>query len=342
MSGRHGLRQRTILAAGCCLILSAACRDKQNGSPTGPTRQTVGNSSAPPKTDLATGSGAKAHQAGNGRALWIETGAARAFSAEELDQLPPDWEIERLKHFRVRSATPHTYARKPDGDGAALTAHVLIVEAETEADAYGLMSCRAARFRAWPNPPPDVARRADAFERHDWRGRTYVYTRIASADTEDRRACDELTGQLLTRLPAGAPPELVQALPSAGDAAGPRWLLRDLGGLPADLAEGLIRADLHTVNQLLGLQRDTLICIGTYEVPQARRPNTVWLVEYPNARRARAAYDRYVRFLETAGGTAWSSTSLLKPRGRFLVGTWTAEEESLQYMMPRIAALLPS
>jgi len=66
-------------------------------------------------------------------------------------------------------------------------------------------------------------------------------------------------------------------------------------------------------------------------------------VRYPSEQAAADAYARYSRRLEEAmSGSPWQSTLLSPPHGVFLIGTWTAEEESIQYMMPRIEELLPS
>jgi hypothetical protein len=51
---------------------------------------------------------------------------------------------------------------------------------------------------------------------------------------------------------------------------------------------------------------------------------------------------RYTRFLADRKDPTAQSTNLLPPHGPYLIGTWTAEEESIQYVMPRIDKLLPS
>jgi hypothetical protein len=144
------------------------------------------------------------------------------------------------------------------------------------------------------------------------------------------------------RIPREDPPVLLEAMPRDHATAGCRWLVRHLGSLSPGALGMADPPDLAKVNALLGLGTATLMCIASYEVPEARRPNVVWLVRYPTARRAEEAYERYARQLTRAAGQAWESTSLMRPHGPFLIGTWTVEEESLQYMMPRIKQLLPS
>jgi hypothetical protein len=123
---------------------------------------------------------------------------------------------------------------------------------------------------------------------------------------------------------------------------GVRWLVRDLASLSVNALGLASSPDLAAVNRLLGLGEGTLMCISAYDVPEGRQPNVVWLVRYPTEKAAANAHERYSTHLARADGPTWASTNLLRPHGRFLIGTWTIEEESLQYMMPRIRQLLPS
>jgi hypothetical protein len=100
--------------------------------------------------------------------------------------------------------------------------------------------------------------------------------------------------------------------------------------------------DADRLSSILGLGPETLMAISQYDVPQGRRPDTVWLIRYPTPEAARDAQARYVRLLESDTSGHARSTSVLDPHGRFLAGTWSAEEESLIFVLPRVVQLLPS
>jgi hypothetical protein len=80
--------------------------------------------------------------------------------------------------------------------------------------------------------------------------------------------------------------------------------------------------------------------IAAYRVRGAARPNLVWVVRYDSPDEARKAYDRYQGFLEKATDRQSASTMVLKPSGRYLLGTWTAEEESLGPVLPKLKSNL--
>ena len=148
--------------------------------------------------------------------------------------------------------------------------------------------------------------------------------------------------RIVARLPREDSPALLEAMPTQMAVHGRKRLVRDLASLPPGDLPLTSPEDVTTISRLLGLGHDTLMCIADYTVPQAHRANTLWPVEYPDKTAARAAHDRYEMFLTTATDPLSQSTNLMRPHGRFLIGTWTAAEESIQYMMPQIARLLPS
>ena len=131
-------------------------------------------------------------------------------------------------------------------------------------------------------------------------------------------------------------------MPSDSARPGERWLVRHLASLSTSALQRAASPEVDTVSRVLGLDGSAVMCIAAYDVPIARRSNVIWLVQYPDAESAKAAHGRYQQYLAGAAVRSAQSTTMLEPRGRYLVGTWTAEEESLQYMMPRVAEMLPS
>ena len=64
-------------------------------------------------------------------------------------------------------------------------------------------------------------------------------------------------------------------------------------------------------------------------------------MRYETTAAARKAYQRYRKHIDNATDAAAGNTMITAPKGRFLLGTWTAEQESTAHALPRIGALLP-
>ncbi len=270
---------------------------------------------------------------------WIKHLPIRVAAAGAFENILSKQDAARFSRFGVKTAARCAYALS--GDGAPMIANVLLAEAETVQDAYGLMST-ASRSSGLLDIGGET--RVDdhaGLHLHCWQGHAYVHlwtqqTRTAT-EPDLRRLLLHITGHV-TRT---SRPEILEAMPRESALPGKMWLVRALSALtPAqlDLSPTL---DFGEISRLLGLDSNTLMCIAAYDVPQAKRPNTVWLVRYPNNATASLAYARYSVKLDQAAEPPWLSMNLLKPHGRFLIGTWTAEEESMQFMMPRIDQLLP-
>ena len=342
----------------CCLILCGltACREKPAGKPAPPPADGANEpanvsepAGVPAMPDKARRKGVddkddprtpvclpKSNQAGE----WVKREPVRVADAKMLGRLVSEDEATRFALFSVKTAAQCAYALPRPG-GGTLQAEVLLIETESSDDAYSLMTCRSHSPRTMPIGGETRVEQGDGLHLHCWQGRCYIHiwTPRQAADAE------EATSQLLTYITAGIQredgPELMEAMPRDQTILARRWFLRHLGCLSAD-ALGLTPVpDLAKINTLLGLGKDTQMCIASYEVPEAHRPNVVWLVRYPTKQAADAAYARYSRQLKMDTGPGWDSTNLMRPHGLFLIGTWTAEEESLQYMMPRIKQLLP-
>jgi hypothetical protein len=105
-------------------------------------------------------------------------------------------------------------------------------------------------------------------------------------------------------------------------------------------AASLKLADAKGIAECLGLNKDTQMVIGAYQVPGAARPHLVWVVRYMTPDDARKACERYQAFLDQAKDPLSESTLLMKPTGQFLLGTWTAEEESIAPVLPKLRSNL--
>ncbi len=271
---------------------------------------------------------------------WVKSKPIRVAAATTLDEVMPADVAKTCAHFRIDMAARCAYTLHRS-DATTAAAQVLVIEAQSPDDAFGLMSCLSGsrqvlpvggETRAKSNAPPDY---------HCWQGNCYIHVWSALPQVATSDEAQTLLKNIAGRIPREDPPDLLDALPKDSRIPCTRWFLRNLGSLTPDTL-GLTNApDFTKLGELLGLGEDTTMAIASYEVPNAHRPNVVWVVRYKTPAAATRAHTEYRRHLNKAAGPASESTNLLKPHGRFLIGTWTVEEETLQFMMPRIRKLLP-
>ncbi len=264
----------------------------------------------------------------------------RVMRPDELGSVLTASEAARIGHFQVRSAAQCAYAMHAVGGTAV--ARVVAIETDDPADAYGIYTCATDALQTLPVGGATRVDRTGGLEFHTWQGRQYLRV-VCDASTPDvERAVVRLLQYMTARILREDVPPLIQALPSDAARPGERWLVRHLASLSPSALERAASPEVDTVSRVLGLDGSAVMCIAAYDVPDARRSNVIWLVQYPDAESATSAHERYQQYLAGAAVRSARSTTMLEPRGRYLVGTWTAEEESLQYMMPRVAEMLPS
>lgn len=343
-SGRVACVSSTILA---CVGFSAGC-DKNTASSGGGAKsggssvQAPSTPIAPPKPAdagddaLAPGCLPKSGAAGD----WIKVAPIKTYSAAALIKtLPPELGA-RVATFGVKSAAACAYAR-PAG-GRHCQADVLLIEATRVDDAYGLMTIQSSAPEAEIGGCLIRTETREGLHFHAWQGLNYVHVWSVDTDEAAAAAMRKLVQNIASRIQREEPPALLDALPQQNALPGRRWLVRSLTALPSDALGLSPRPDWAKLSEVLTLGPDTITAICQYDVPKGRRPDTVWVISYSSVEAARDAYARYIRHLEQDGSPASLSTNVSEPRGRFLAGTWTTEEESILYVLPRVMQLLPS
>lgn len=336
-----------IRATVPCMLLFAAC-DNKPASSAGATNGSASSVASPSNIRslphpadaeddaLAPGCLPRSGAAGD----WTKVAPIKTFPASELSKLMPPEVAARCKTFGIKSAARCTYAR-PAG-GRHCQADVLLIEATRVEDAFGLMSIHSSA------PEEEIGgciirtSMKDGLHSHAWQGLNYLHVWSVDTDEAAAAAVRKLVQNIASRIQREEPPALLEALPKQGAVPGKRWLVRNLTALPPEALGLTPSPDWERVSEAMSLAPDTIIAICQYEVPRARRPDTVWVAAYSSVDAARDAHARYSQFLERDKSPATLSTSVMDPQDRFLTGTWTAEEESMLYVMPRVLQLLPS
>jgi hypothetical protein len=274
--------------------------------------------------------------------VWVKVEPVSLVDATRLAEVLSLKEAERLAYFRIARAACCAYATTRGGKaGQQADAQVVLIEAETVEDAYGILTCQAPTGEKMNGGGETRLVKDGGLHLHCWQGYTYVHVWQAPPARASLQEMFLLVQYVAAKAEVAPPPGMLTWLPQEDGEPSGRWLVRHLSSLPAEALGPGVLPDAARVSELLGLDRRTLMCIGSYPVREAKRPDVVWFIRYPSEAAALEAYARYSAFLANPPDKSWDSTSLLRPRGLYLAGTWTAEEESLQFILPRIQERLP-
>jgi len=270
---------------------------------------------------------------------WVKAEPVRVVDNTRLGELLTKPEAARLIHFRVVSAARCAYLMET-GSSPPGQVRVLLLETELPDDAYGLLTCQSTSAETLVIGGETRVDREAAVHLHCWQGRWYIRLWTVGTAPASEPDMERLLRRIVARLPPADPPPLLQVWPE--DSFERLYLVRHLGALPSDPLIPLSVPELRTVSDLLGLGPETLMTVAIYRPPAARRANVVWLVRYPEAKFAEIGHSRYTKRLGQSVGRIWETTQLLPPQGRWVLGTWTIDEESLQHRLLEAADRLPA
>ncbi len=271
---------------------------------------------------------------------WVKHEPIRVAASANAADLLGGERAQRLRYFHFDRVARCGYACYASGE--LLTVDLQAIEAASADDAYGIMSVMLLGGVVESIGGEARVMTSDAGATYAcWQGKVALRLVCRGDFASARDGIDRLLMQITANIHREDLPPLMEAMPIESGIPAKRRLVRHLGSLPPDALNCAKETELETITALLGLDRETLMCVASYKIPEAVQNNVVWLVQYPSAEAAAAAHDRYSRKLAGDEGGVWRTTNLMPPHGRFLIGTWTMAEESMQYVMPRIEQLLP-
>lgn len=330
------------------LLALAGCRDWRKTTTTAPTTQTAATEAITPNEPRDLGEDANDDprapaylpQTQKG-GTWIKREAVKVYGAGDLAKAMDAAEATRCSYFRVKSAARCAYAFNR-GKQPSVMAGVLAIDTLSTDDAYGILTCQSASPETYKIGSETRVEHGGGLSLHCCQGRTYIRVSSQEQDGQTTEEMIRLLMQVCAKIGRENPPAILSALPPEGRRPGKCWLVRHLASLPPDAVELGYSLDASRVSTILGLGRDTLMGVASYDFPEGQRPNTVWVVLYPSIKAAQDAYARYSRLINGGKEAVARSASVLPVQGSYLIGTWTAEEESQQYMIPTISKLLPN
>jgi len=275
---------------------------------------------------------------------WVKTEAVKGGTIKHLQEYLPDL-TEVLSPYLAETVCSVKYERVHQG--AAESVRVVLIRAATSDDAYGMMSVSA--------PGADQFK-AGEVRRQPGPGDIYIakgpYFGIFKGQGDDKQHLGEglelLTGKVMMELADHAElPMVIQVLQTEQLPVGTTMFVRDLRSLKGPAGKAILDAiglqDVEAMNKLLRLGPKVDFAVATYTSNDWPGPDVIWLVKYPGREQSLAVAKQYRMILNKAKSSdRLESNTLLKgPNGRFLLGTWTLEAESLAHLMNRIQTYLP-
>lgn len=277
---------------------------------------------------------------------WVRASSVQAVYPGEWHRLKNGRMLDAAEALALRCAYSFRYTAALPQPGCAV-ADVVLVEGATVEDAFGLAAALTA-----PNPTHNLVGSRSCFEDigdtrvvHGWQGKYYLHVVMKRrGEAAPQVSVERLAAALLRPVPSAEPPELIKCFPLAGQAPGRVWLTRrHLHIFPEAVHRDVLRGSALETTKALGLNADTLMAVVAYSPGEGERLNYVWVVKYPTPQAAAEAVGRYKSILRKIKPAPLVQMELpTDPEGqresRYLIGTWTADQESIMHVMPQIVA----
>lgn len=303
---------------------------------------------------------------------WVKVQPVRIAEPGKLARVVPDPDLLGvLDAFRIRRAAACAY----EGP-AALKAEVLFIEAAGPVDSFGLFSVMTHTAGLAILPQDQSIRAIEvgtpSWTMLAWQGD--ICARLSFADP-GRTSAMQLLTQLFNRVvfsvPNARPPLIFQVMEPERLLDARVWVVRRTAALKHASIPALNAMAGEDLDARLGLCGEEVLWLASVpsspiqpeeesdepasrpflpkelrdKLPPVRidrptvlpgAPNLVWFVQYTRAEDAQSAYDRYSGAIAAGRTDRDRNTALAEPQGLFLAGTWTADVEARQLVIPEI------
>ena len=278
---------------------------------------------------------------------WVKTEPVTLANGADLKSLVRDDRLgEIISLYPVRLAARCVYRHEQT------RADVTLIEAATGDDAFGILSVYAPGKPHGPEGDGSfrsIHHNGSSITASACQG---VYFVLIVAEDAAEEAAHQAVEALLARILFSAsysePPLLVRVIPAEKLPDCRIWVVRRTEALRlvarhGEAAEESSRIwaemDFAELDRRLGLKGDALFSVAAVRTGETN--DVIWIVEYPQAAAADAAYDRYATGAKNAPAALDADTTLAQPFDRFLLGSWTAEAEKSQHLLPLLRTILP-
>ncbi len=347
------MKRASIIAVFAMFVafVNGAC-EKDSPSPAPPTQAAPKKKPAPPtaadpaKDDPATPEWLPDPEEIPG---WVRSANVQALTPGEWDRLTNEKLKRCVGAYSIKTVLTFHYESMLPAPGGAI-AEFALCRAASSTDAFGLATCMMP-----VHPRDTLVGSMSSLETSEtgqivygWQGDYFVHVvsrRLAGP--EPRVSVEKLAAALVRPIPTAEPPRLLGYLPTARRIPGRTWVAcKHLGILPPEVQKQALRGSALETTKSLGLGADTRMAIVAYNAGEGEAPNYVWLVEYPTNQDAIKALGRYKNMLRKIKPMPLVLMDMArdadgKPVGRYLCGTWTADQESIMNLLPEIVGRLP-
>jgi hypothetical protein len=270
---------------------------------------------------------------------WIKMQAVEVAGGEEMTQFVEDPAVRRvLAPFKFARLARATY-RCPNA-----AAEVLLAEGVAPEDALGAFSLA--------NGGAPCATRVDGSLQASlpgdgkavliaWQGNAFLRLEYTLEQEAGLRDCERLASRTVFGLPMTEPPLLMRAVKEVPQEHCQCWFVRSAAVLRQQDNPRLRQIDPAALDSRLGLGGDAVLSVVAVEPTRGAAPIIIWLAEYATADEAKGAADRYTRAISSAPQGLDAVTHVGEPRGRFVIGTWTADQEAARNMVNMLREVLP-
>ncbi|KPK43219.1 MAG: hypothetical protein AMK72_13625 [Planctomycetes bacterium SM23_25] len=264
---------------------------------------------------------------------WKTDGAARVFgpaavAAEGMEAIEADLGQAAAAYRAygyVRSAVRH-YIRGAEGERVT----VRLFEMKTPSEAFGIFSVRSS---GGTFPLVGLAARMGSKVLGFVKGAYFASIEYAGVSDATpvlmdfgRWMADQITSP-------GYRPAVLETFP-LGSAQGERYYLHRFETL-AGLAF-VPKGDPTTMARMLDLSDETDVAIMGYPTETAGVLNYLFVIRYPSAVDAGAAYTAYDGYLSNSTSAAEQNVAVAPPVGSYVAGTFNAEENSVRDQLAKL------
>jgi len=273
---------------------------------------------------------------------WIKSDPVRVFPASDLASGMPDPARRALlTSFHLQRLARCAYLR----EGSTETAAVLFIEAASPEDAFGVFSVTTTQLGTLHKDGTIRATEQDGetITVSGWQGNVFaqVRCRTESGKAPAPEDGDLLLASILFNVPSADPPWLLRAIQSEKGEAKKLWVVRSTAALVASHHPVLSQIDPAVMDARLGLKGEQILAVAAVQVGPGEPPNLVWLAQYRQPADAQAANDRYQKALGPDATGLDANTLVHEPKGAYLAGSWTADQESIQHQLTKLGTILP-
>lgn len=271
---------------------------------------------------------------------WIKTVPIRMAGGHQIPVVMADQDMDMLlSGYRIERVSVCEYT------SANATVKAYMVDTRTVDDAFGIFSIHEKRpgcAAQGDNSFRGAYRDGNRLDMHAWQGKSWFRMDCTLRDIEaGTKDAERLLDRVVFLMQAEEPPLLLRAVQEFKMERCDLWVVRMADKLTRVNQPTLQRLNPGLVDERLELSSDTLLSIVAIQQEKGTLPVLIWMAEYPTAEAAKAAAETYGRALHNPSTELDAQTLIGPVKGRMVIGTWNADQESARELVKLLGQALP-